>query len=114
MSFYNACLREQYVCRKWESIRAQDTSIAPFEDWVRCPTAYSDLDPRNPEDIDKLMLSMKSSQRAIRYMKLKAFGNHFRIEDDASNRLQTYDSGVAFVFQVPMSDARDVGDCTLG
>jgi hypothetical protein len=47
-------------------------------------------------------------------MKLKAFGNHFRIEDDASNRLQTYDSGVAFVFQVPMSDARDVGDCTLG
>jgi hypothetical protein len=39
---------------------------------------------------------------------MKAFGNHFRVDDDTSRRLQTYDSGVASVFHVPTEDARDV------
>jgi hypothetical protein len=39
---------------------------------------------------------------------MKAFGNHFRVDDDTANRLQTYDSEVASVFQVPGEDATDV------
>jgi hypothetical protein len=39
---------------------------------------------------------------------MKAFGNHFRVEDTASTTMQTYDSGVASVFQVPIIDARDL------
>jgi hypothetical protein len=39
---------------------------------------------------------------------MKAFGNHFRVEDATSIRMQTYDSGVASVFTVPTADARDV------
>jgi hypothetical protein len=39
---------------------------------------------------------------------MKAFGNHFRVEDAASIRMQTYDSGVASVFTIPTANARDV------
>jgi hypothetical protein len=35
---------------------------------------------------------------------MKSFGNHFRIADESSARMQTYDSGVASVFQVPIAD----------
>jgi hypothetical protein len=51
---------------------------------------------------------MKPSQKATRYIRMKAFGNHFRVDDDTANRLQTYDSEVASVFQVPGEDATDV------
>ena len=50
----------------------------------------------------------KPAQKATRYMRMKAFGNHFRVDDDASNHLQTYDSGVASVFEVPAVDSTDV------
>jgi hypothetical protein len=39
---------------------------------------------------------------------MKAFGNHFRVEDDASVHMLTYDSRVASVFQVSTEDATDV------
>lgn len=44
----------------------------------------------------------------MRYGRMKAFGNHYRVEDDASSVMLTYDSGIASVFQVPTADARDV------
>lgn len=36
---------------------------------------------------------------ALSYKKIKAYGNHFLIEDQSTNMLVTYDSGVASVFQ---------------
>jgi hypothetical protein len=96
------------VCRRWELNRVQDPSIAPFEDWVRGAVADSDLDANNPDDIDRLLLSTKPFQRAFRYTRMKAFGNHFRVEDTTSSTMQTSNSGVASVFQVPMVDARDL------
>jgi hypothetical protein len=75
---------------------------------VRGAAAHSDLDAHNPEDIDRLLLSTKPSQRAFRYTRMKAFGNHLRVEDTTSTTMQTYDCGVASVFQVPMVDARDL------
>jgi hypothetical protein len=39
---------------------------------------------------------------------MKAFGNHFWVDGQATARMQTYDCGVASVFQVPTADARDV------
>jgi hypothetical protein len=54
------------------------------------------------------MLSSKPSQRAIWYTRMKSFGNHFRVQDYASTRMQTFDSGVASVFQVPTPNASDV------
>jgi hypothetical protein len=32
----------------------------------------------------------------------------FRVEDEASSRMLTYDNGIASVFQVPLVDAREV------
>ena len=49
----------------------------------------------------------KPSQKATQYMRTKAFGNHFCVEDDTSRCLLTYDSSMASMFQVPVDDARD-------
>jgi hypothetical protein len=94
--------------RRWERVRESNPATAPFEDWVQEILETEDLDVNKAEDFDKLLLSMKPSQRAIRYCRMKAFRNHFRVEDAASTRMQTYDSGVASVFTIPTADARDV------
>ena len=59
----------------------------------------SDLDLHNLEDMDRFLLSKNPSQRAIRYTRVTAFGNHFRVEDDSTRHLLSYNSGVASVFQ---------------
>jgi hypothetical protein len=58
-------------------------------------------DVPNAVDVDSLLLCTKPSQKAMRYTKMKAFGNHFRVEDEATSR-------IASVFVVPTEDARDV------
>jgi hypothetical protein len=96
------------VTRKWEEMYKSNPNIAPFEEWVRNLPETEDVDVNEPEDFDKLLLCMKPSQRATRYRRMKAFGNPFRVEDDASVHMLTYDSGVASVFQVSTEDATDV------
>jgi hypothetical protein len=66
------------------------------------------IDVTNLDEFDKLLLSTPPSQRALCYCRMKAFGNHFRVEDEASSRMLTYDSGVALVFQVPLVNIREV------
>jgi hypothetical protein len=39
---------------------------------------------------------------------MKAFANHFRVEDSKSTHMQTYDNGVASIFEVPTTDSTDV------
>lgn len=39
---------------------------------------------------------------------MKAYGNHFRVEDSRSQQLQTYDSGVASVSDMPTLDVASV------
>ena len=36
---------------------------------------------------------------------MRAFGNHFRVEDSQSALLQTYDSGIASIFEMPTTDS---------
>jgi hypothetical protein len=55
--------------------------------------------------MDRLLLTTKPSQIATRYTRMKAFGNHFRIADESSRRLMTYDNRIASIFHVPMADA---------
>jgi hypothetical protein len=96
------------VTRKWEEMCKSNPNTAPFEEWVRNLPETEDVDVNEPEDFDKLLMCMKPSQRATRYQRMKAFGNHFRVEDDASVRMLTYDSGIASVFQVSTEDVTDV------
>jgi hypothetical protein len=39
---------------------------------------------------------------------MKAYGNHFNVEDSKSRSLQTFDSGVTFMFDMPITDAFEV------
>ena len=89
-------------------MEAVDPSIPAFEDWIKGALGPHNIDVTNPDDMDALLMCTKPSQKAIRYMRMKAFGNHFHVEDDTSTRLLTYDCGVASVFQVRADDARDV------
>jgi hypothetical protein len=96
------------MCRKWKEERDRNPSIPPFEEWVQGVVERDALDVTKPEDVDRLLLSYKPTQRAMRYTKMKAFGNHFRVDDAASTELQTYDSDIASVFEVPTANATKV------
>ncbi len=39
---------------------------------------------------------------------MKACGNHFRVDDPKNRFLQTYDSGIASMFEQQIVDAREV------
>ena len=67
-----------------------------------------DLDMRNPDDWDRLLLSVKPSQKATRYSRIVAFGNHFRMEDSRTAQLKSYNSGVASVFELPTENVQGV------
>jgi hypothetical protein len=94
--------------RKWRVAGEADPSNPAFEDWIKRAVGPHSINVTNPNDTDVLLMCTKPSQKATRYTRMKAFGNHFRVEDDTTTRLQTYDSSVASVFQVPVDDARDV------
>jgi hypothetical protein len=109
-------MKRMFGCtsRRWEGIYESNPTTTLFEDWVQEILETEDLDVNKPKDFDKLLLCMKPSQRAICYCRMKAFGNHFRVEDAASTRMQTYDSGVSLLFTVPTTDARDVSVNYIG
>lgn len=76
-----------------------------LEEWIERIVRESDLDLKKPENMDRLLLSKKPSQKATRYARVTAFGNHFRVEDESTNELVSYNSGVASVFQLPSHSA---------
>lgn len=75
--------------------------------WMERTVRDTNLDLRNPEDMDRLLLSRKPSQKATRYSRIMAFGNHFRVQDESTERLMSYNSGVASVFKETSEDARE-------
>jgi hypothetical protein len=48
-------------------------------------------------DLDFIHLFVPPSFTMLRYNKLKAYGNHFQIDNDYNNLLITYDYGVASI-----------------
>jgi hypothetical protein len=66
------------------------------------------LDLGNLDCLDALLLCNKPSQVALRYTRMKAYGNHFRMDDPKNRFLQTYDSGIASMFEQQIVDAREV------
>ena len=39
---------------------------------------------------------------------MKAYGNHFKIDDPTIVQLQTYDNGITSIFHVPTKDVKEV------
>ena len=53
-----------------------------------------------------ILLGSRPSQKATRYTKKRAFGNHCRVEYSQSALLQTYDNGIASICEVPTIDSQ--------
>lgn len=64
------------------------------------------MDVNNPKYLDKVLLCNRPSQTTIQYTWMKAYENLFRVEDLKSNSMQTFDSGIASVFDMSTLDAR--------
>ena len=88
------------MCRQWEDEKETNPDIPQFEKWIKDVVHRQPVDPNNTDDMDRVLLCSRPSQLATRYTRMKAYGNHFRVEDRQSATLQTYDSGVASVFHI--------------
>ena len=90
-------------------------NIDTFDVWVRRAVQNQPHEPNNIDKIDRILLVSRPSQKATRYTRMRAFGNHFRVEDSQSALMQTYDNGVAIVFEMPTADSQsEVSLCYVG
>lgn len=62
------------------------------------------MDLSNPYDLDRMLLCNKHSQIVTWYTMMKAYGNHFRIENSKNNLLQIYNSIIVLMFDMPTLD----------
>jgi hypothetical protein len=103
-----------YSCRRWRAQLEADPTTPTFEEWLSGAIRSYARDAQNAVDVDTLLLYTKPSQKAIRYIKMRAFRHHFRIDDEVANLMQTYNSGIASIFSVPTKDAKDVSVNYIG
>jgi hypothetical protein len=94
--------------RPWKVQVALNSNTLPLEEWIKEEVSRQPLNTSSTEEMDLRLLSRKPAQQATKYLRMKAYENHFRIDDPTTAQLQTYDSGVASVFHVPTKDAREV------
>lgn len=94
--------------RKWKVEQRANPSTPALADWIQAVVLNSDVDMHEAEDRDRLLLSVKPSQRAMRYSRITAFGNHFRVDDASTARLRSYNSGVASIFEMPSENAQNL------
>jgi hypothetical protein len=64
------------------------------------------LDLGNSDAFDVVLLCSKPFQVAMRSTKLKAYGDHFTMENPKSRLLQTFDNGIALVFEHQIIDVK--------
>jgi hypothetical protein len=99
---------EAILYKTWKAHVALNSNTLPLEEWIKEKVSRRPLNTSSMEEMDLWLLSRKPSQWATRYLRMKAYGNHFRIDDPTTAQLQTYDSGVASIFHVPTEDAWEV------
>ena len=92
--------------RQWRDAHDANRNMEPFDVWVRKAVHTHPHDPNNGDDMDRILVCSRPSQKATRYTRMRAFGYHFQVEDSQSALLQTYDSGVASIFEVPTVDSQ--------
>ena len=92
--------------RQWKDEMTENPNIDTFDVWVRKTVQNQPHEPNDIDSIDKILLVSRPSQKATRYTRMRAFGNHFRVEDSQSALMETYDSGVAVIFEMPTRDSQ--------
>jgi hypothetical protein len=86
----------------------KNPNICTFENWIKDSVHNQPMDPKNADDIDKVMMCSRPSQLATQYTRMKAYENHFRVEDQQSMTLKNYDSGIASMFHMPSVGSEEV------
>jgi hypothetical protein len=97
-----------WTCRQWEEVQEGNPNTSTFENWIKDVVRNHHVDPNDEDDMDMVMMCSRPSRLATRYTRMKAYGNHFRVEDPQSMALKTYDSGVASVFHMPSVGSEEV------
>ncbi len=88
----------------------EHTEVLNLSNWIQNATHIAN--GITIKDKDVVHLSMKLKPIALRYTKMRAYGNHYKVnEGGAETTMATYDFGVASIFQQPQ--ARHEGT-TLG
>jgi hypothetical protein len=75
--------------------------------WVReaiCDHHATTMEPINED----LHLSIMPSFTTLDYKKMKAYGNHFRVDDESFSLCVTFDSGVASLFEQVEGNGNDL------
>jgi hypothetical protein len=94
------------LCRKWDLEQTSKPNTPPFANWIKGVIHRKELDLSNLNDLDAMLLCNKPSQVALRYTRLKAYGNHFSMDDAKNKFLQTYDNAIASIFEQQIFDAK--------
>ncbi len=61
-------------------------------------------------NIDLVLFSTPPSFIAMNYKKMKAYGDHFRVDDEQTHLLVTYDYSVKYIFQQSQGNENNVLD----
>ena len=69
--------------------------MAPLEIWMKQTIHAMNLDMADPNEFDTVLLSNPPSLSCKRYAKMSAYGNHWRVDDEATRSMANFDSGVA-------------------
>ena len=89
-------LTQLLFSREWEILRGQSGStVEPLATWMTRRVHSLELDMSDYNEADLVLLSNPPTLTCKRFAKMKAYGNHWRVEDDVSRTFNTYDSGVA-------------------
>ena len=82
--------------REWEeACESAGNTLLPVEEWMRRRIHSLSLDLSDPNEADLLLLSNPPLLTCKRHSKMKAYGNHWRVEDEVTNSWTNYDCGVA-------------------
>ena len=104
----NQIVVEAVLYKTWKAQVALNSNMLLLEEWIKEEVSRQPLNTSSTEEMDLRLLSQKPFKQATRYLRMMAYGNHFKIDDPTTAQLQTYDSGVASIFHVSTEDAREV------
>ena len=86
----------QFYNREWEhEFESTGGAAGPVELWLKRKVHSADLDMTDPNEADTVLLSNPPSLKCKRYARMTAYGNHWRVDDEYSRSMFTYDCGVA-------------------
>ncbi|KAG0594559.1 hypothetical protein M758_UG088300 [Ceratodon purpureus] len=88
----------------WEEERELHGGVTELVDvWIKQRVHSEILDMSNPDEHDTILLSNSPSLTCKRYCRMTAYENHYKVDDDYSRGMNTFDCGVACFESNPVS-----------